>query len=316
MFDWDDLRFFLAVARTGTTLRAASKLGFSQPTVVRRISALEGRCGLKLFDRGPTGYSLTDAGRAIVPIAERAEAEMQGVKDAITCWRERGSETIRLTLPDAFDGFLLPLLQSYREAWPQVQVQILSSFRRLDLGRGEADMAVRVGEQPDSDALLVRPMPPAGWTVYAARSYAARAGLPASADDIRCHPIIAGEGPVKTLPSVQWLERAAVGSPIMLRCNSVAALQSAIRAGVGLSILPCIFGERDPDLVRCFPPVRELTVPIWLVTRRELCRLPHVRALFEEISRQLEAHAGLLSGAVAACSPAVVPPILVQPIQR
>jgi DNA-binding transcriptional LysR family regulator len=108
---------------------------------------------------------------------------------------------------------------------------------------------------------------------------------------------------VAALPAMEWLERTACGLPIVLRCNSIAALHFAIRAGIAPSILPYTFGEWDADLVRCFPPVHALIVPIWLVTRRELCRLPHVRAIFGEISAQLEAHAALLTGSAAPPDP-------------
>ena len=295
-FDWDDLRVFLAVARAGTTLGAARALGTSQPTVVRRIGRFEDSTGLVLFDRSRSGYALSDAGRLILPLAERCEIEIQRVDDALTSRRIVSASTIRLTIPVVVDAFLLPMLQQYRESWPGVEVQILTSFRMFDLARGEADMALRVGISPDPELLHVRALPPACFAIYASRAYAARHPLPASAAELTGHPIVFGEGNVAALPAFQWLERKAAGAAIALRSNSFGALQSALRAGIGLSILPCVVGERDAELIRCFDPVAELTVPLWLAVRRELRRQPAVRALFEAIERHMTTHAALFAG--------------------
>ncbi len=303
MFDWDDLRFFLAVARAGTTLGAAQTLATSQPTVVRRIGAFEAATGLVLFARGPTGYALADAGRMVLPLAERFEAELLRVADTLEARRAGQATRIRLTIPVAIDAFLLPMLQAYREQWPGVEVQILSSFRRFDLDRGEADMAIRVGPPPDSEALLVRPLPKACFAAYAARAYALRHALPGSVAELARHPIILGEDNVAALPAFQWLEREAADAPVALRCNSFGALQSALRAAIGISVLPCALGERDPELVRCFAPIPELTVPLWIAVRRALRPLPHVRALFEAIEHHMNDHADLFAGEPPAPAP-------------
>lgn len=295
-FDWDDLRFFLAVARAGTTLGAARALGSSQPTVVRRIGRFEAATGLALFERSPAGYALSEAGRLILPLAERCQAEIQSVADAIDSRRGGAAGTIRLTIPVVVDAFLLEMLQQYRESWPGVEVQILTSFRRFDLARGEADMAIRAGPSPDPESVYVRPLPMACFAVYASRAYAQRNQLPDSAAALSRHPVVVGEGNVAALPAFQWLERAAAGAAVALRCNSFNALQSALRAGLGISVLPCAMGERDTELVRCFDPVPDLTVPLWLAVRRELRRRPAVRALFETIERHMMEHAALFAG--------------------
>lgn len=303
MFDWDDLRFFLAVARVGTTLGAAQTLATSQPTVVRRISAFEAATGLVLFARSPSGYALTDAGRLVLPLAERFEAELLRVADALEARRTDQAARIRLTIPVVIDAFLLPLLQTYGEQWPGVEVQILSALRRFDLDRGEADMAIRVGPPPESDDLLVRPLPNACFAVYAARGYALRHELPTSTAELARHPVVIGEGEVADLPLFQWLEHAAAGAPVALRCNSFGALQSALRAAIGLSVLPCALGERDAELVRCFAPIPELTVPMWLVLKRALRGRAHVRALFEAIEHHMNDHAALFAGEAPAPAP-------------
>jgi DNA-binding transcriptional LysR family regulator len=295
-FDWDDLRFFLGVARVGSTLGAAAELGTSQPTVVRRICALEEAVGLPLFERSPAGYALTEAGLAMLPLAERVAASVQSVADMLACRRNESHGRIRLTLPTAIEDLLLPLLQRFRADWPNVQVQILASDRHLDLARGEADLAVRVGPLPDTEALFARPLPAIAWTVYASRELAKSRLLPASPGELARFPLIGGEDRVAALPAFQWLDRVAPGAEIVLRCNSLSGVQSAVRTGIGLGLLPCVIGGSDPALLPCYPPTDELRVPFSIVVRRELRRLPHVHALFEGIAAHLHAQAKRLCG--------------------
>ena len=296
MFDWDDLRFFLAVARAGSTLAAAGELGSSQPTVVRRISALEQAAGIVLFDRSPAGYALTEAGRAMLPLAESVAAEVQSVADMLAARRDDSQTRIRLTLPNAIDDVLLPLMQRFRSDWPDVQVQILASDRHLDIIRGEADMAVRVGPYPEDECLLVRPLPPVAWTAYASREMARQRPLPASPAELADYPLIGGEDLVAAIPAFRWLERVAPGAEIVLRCNSLGGVQSAVRTGIGLSLLPCLIGAGDPALIPCYPPIAELDVPFCLIVRRELRRMPAVQSLFEQISTHMESQAHRLAG--------------------
>ena len=296
MFDWDDLRYLLAVARTGTTLAAARELGASQPTVVRRIAALEAATGVNLFDRRPSGYALTEAGEAILPLATRVNADVQAFADALTPWQRSRPSVIRLTAPELLNDFIFPALCAFKRDHPGIQVQVLLADRRLDLARGEADVALRAGDAPDGDDLYVRRMPDGGWTAYVSHGYAATAGTPRTPKELNRHILIAGEGSVDQLAPMRWLVRAAPEAVIVWRCNSLTNVQAAIRAGLGVSVLPCSAGGSDPELVACFPPPPEIARPVWLITRRELRQLPHVRALLDAITAHMQAHRALLAG--------------------
>ena len=298
MFDWNDLRYFLAVARTGTTLGAAAELGTSQPTVSRRISALENASGLVLFHRSPSGYALTDAGRSIVPIAERAGAEMQAVADCLLGRRGEMTGRIRLMLPDSMEEFLVPVLHRFRREWPGVEVQILTSYTPLDLARGEADIAVCVTKRPDSEALLARQLPSAAWTIYGSRLFAEQRALPDSPEALDDFPLIGPDGPMVDWGAFRWLAGKAPNATIVLRCNAIGGVRTAIRSGIGLSGLPCLLANADPDLIPCFPPPPEIATLMWLVTRRELLQLAPVRSLYENLFSHVKAEADWLAGAV------------------
>ena len=296
MVEWGDIPVFLALARHGTTGRAAKVLGCSQPTVVRRIAALEDQLGLNLFTRGPTGFVLTDEGNALLNAARNAEAAMRDVADVADSLRDSDSCQIVFTLLDQFDGFLMPVLKAHRDRWPQAQVQLITSYRRFDLSRGEADLALRAGASFDGDNVLVRDMPIASWGVYGSRKLAEEGRLPRSPAELADHPIAGGEGNLALLPSFHWLEKQAGPNGFALRCNSFAAIRSVIVDGIAISNMPCVVGERDPELVRCFPPVRELDVPLYLAARRDALRRPAVRDLFECVDRHCRNNAAILSG--------------------
>jgi DNA-binding transcriptional LysR family regulator len=296
VFDWNDLRHFLAVARAGTTLGAARALGTSQPTVVRRVAALEAATGVALFERRPSGYALTGSGREILPLAERVEAEVQALSDRLGTLQRGRPGVIRITLPEIVDEFLFPALRAFQAAYPAIQLQLIVSYRRYDLARGEADVAIRVGRRPEGEGLLIRRLPDSGWTVYASRGYAAKAGCPSTPAELNGHTLVGADGNAALLPALQWLAREAPEAAIAWRCNSVVNLQAAVRSGLGVSALPCLAGGGDGELVACFPPVEELTTPLWLVTRRELRRMPEVRALLDAIAAHMQAHAALLGG--------------------
>ena len=302
MFDWNDLRHFLATARAGTTLGAAKTLGASQSTVVRRLAALEEAMGVHLFDRGPAGYALTAAGRALLPLAERVEADAQAVADACEGLHLSQPGAVRFTVPELLDGFLFPAMCEFRRRHPDVQLQVLLADRPFDILRGEADLALRSADGVDPE-LFARRMPDACWTAYASRSYAAQAGLPDSPEALNLHPLIGGEGFVAELSPFRWMLGMAPDAKIVWRCNSLGNVQACLRAGLGISMLPCASGGADPDLVACFPPPPEVTRPLWLITRPELRRRPDVRALLDTVTEYMETHRALFTGLICADAP-------------
>lgn len=296
MVDWGDIPVFLELARHKTTGRAAKALGCSQPTVVRRIAALEERLGLNLFTRGPTGFVLTEQGNALLDAARKAEVAMRDIGDVADSLRDSDTCRITFTVLDQFDGFLMPVIKEHRDRWPSSQVQLITSYRRFDLARGEADLALRAGVGFEGDNVVVRDMPICSWGVYGSRKLADEGRLPKSPDELSSHPVAGGEGNLALLPSFHWLEIQAGPSGFALRCNSFAAIRSVIVDGMAISNMPCVVGERDPELIRCFPPVRELDVRLYLAARRDALRRPAVRDLFEAIDKHCRANAAILSG--------------------
>ena len=295
MFAWDDIRVFLALHRERTTGRAAAALGVSQPTVVRRIAAFEHAIGISLFERTSTGLVPTSAAERLYLAAGRVErgiCELTAEIDAIT---QTGLKVIRLTLLDHFEQLVVPVLRSFRSRWPDVMTELLASDRICDLARGEADIAVRGRHRPTSDELVVRELPPSGWTIYAS-AHMPDSERPKSPEEVAGHPLALVEGTPATLPVYVWLQSLTPEGAPPTRCNNYRALKSAIASGAVLSSLPCTIGDRDPEIVRCFPPLEEWDVPIWLIGRRAILRRPPARDLFDSIAAYFQQHSELLMG--------------------
>src|SRR3954469_22090733 len=184
MFDWNDLRYFLAVARDGSTIAAARRLRVNQSTVQRRLAVLEQKLGRELIERTPTGYRLTECGETLRPHAEAVEAAVAAFERRIGAIDTALTGTIRLTCAEGIAYRLItPLLDIFHQRYPGLRVDLVMTDQYLDLAKGEADVAVRAGESKDG-VLIGRRIADNPWAVYASRTYVARNGRPDRPQDI------------------------------------------------------------------------------------------------------------------------------------
>ena len=295
MFAWDDIAVFLALYRERTTGRAAAALGCSQPTIVRRLAALEHQLGLNLFDRTPSGLVPTDAAHSLLGAAERVERTICEFTTEVGSLAGTGLNIIRLTFLDHFERLLIPVLRQFRDRWPGIQTELLASDRVYNLARGEADIAIRGRDRPTSDEIVIHELPPTGWTVYASAHVPADE-RPHTRDEVAKFPLALVEGSPGHLPVYRWLASLPAHKSTAMRCSNFRALRSALVSGAAVSALPCTIGDGDPELVRCFPPQEEWDIPIFLVARRAILRRPPARDLFDSIARHFQAHPTLLTG--------------------
>jgi DNA-binding transcriptional LysR family regulator len=294
MFAWDDIRLFLALYRERTTGRAAADVGTSQPTVVRRLAALEEAIGLSLFERHSGGLTPTKAADGLYAAAERVERGICEFTAEVDSQTESGLKLVRVTLLDHFEQLVVPVLRSFRERWPAVHVELLPSDRIYDLERAEADIAVRGRNRPSSDELVVRDLPPCGFSVYAS-AQSAPDERPASVEEMARHSLAVLEGPPGQLPIYAWLT-SLIEPGVVPRCSSFRALASTIASGAAICALPCTMGDSHPLLVRCFDPPEQFDVPIYLVGRRTILRRPPARDLFEATYEYFKERPSLLTG--------------------
>lgn len=277
--DWNDLKYVLAIARTGSASRAAEQLGVNQTTVLRRIDALEAQLGAALFERRRTGQTPTAAGQRAFEAAARIDDEIGALVSDLAAQRRTLEGSVRLTTSESMAYRLVtPCLRAFHELHPGVSVELIAHDEPLDVARGEADVALRAGFPPEGAGIVARRLPDTGWTVFCSQAYAAERGMPRSSEDIADHPVVGFEGRMNALPGWRWLTAAAPGAQVRVRGNSMISMIFNLKAGLGVGPLPCIIGDGEPELVRCFPLPKEIRSEMWLIVRESLRNEPHVRA--------------------------------------
>lgn len=295
--DWDDLRVVLAVARSGAALSAARALGVNQSTVIRRIAQIECAVGVQLFERQRTGYRLTELGATVAATAERIEREVHGLTSLLEAERRALSGVVRLTVSETLANRLVaPCLLEFQKRHPGVVVELNTDDRRLDIARGEAELALRAGSPPEGAGIVARRMPDAAWNVYCGKVYAAENGAPRRQEDIAGHTLIGMEGRMGAIPQTMWLLEQAPGAAIRFRSNSLTNLVSNLRAGLGVAMLPCFVGDGEDELMRCLPPLTELDSEIWLIVREDMRHTPHVRAFADFLAEYVQGQKSFLLG--------------------
>jgi DNA-binding transcriptional LysR family regulator len=295
MFDWNDLKYFLAVARHGSTIAAAKALNVNQSTVHRRIGELEKRLGHQLVVRQPTGYKLTPLGQDMVTYAKGVEEKVQSYERRLAASDASLTGSVRVTCPEAIGVRLLHsvLIEKFNERYPDVRVEFIISDKLLDLAKGEADIAIRA-TAPYDEALFGRKIAETPWAIYASASYIDRAGKITDVTEIARHSVALYD--IEQHVTKAWLQSVAPEARVAARCNSMTALRSAAKSGVGLAALPMTVGDGDPDLVRVLGPIPGLTTNFYLLMHSDMKSTPRVRALFDFLIEKLNIVRPILAG--------------------
>jgi DNA-binding transcriptional LysR family regulator len=289
-FDWNDLRFLLTVARTGSTLAAAKVLGVSQSTVHRRLAELEVSIGRQLVKRHPSGYRLTELGEELRPQVEHIEEAIDALKRHLTSSDRRLVGTVRITCPTlvAYRLQASSLLELFQARHPGLRVELVLSDQIVDLAKGQADIAIRASE-PEDEALVGRKIAEGRWALYASRSYVARHGRPECQEDINRHFVIGGRGGMASYPAVLWLRSVAPHATVGATCDYWAGYVLALKSGAGLAPLLISVGDQESELVRLLDIGSELVTPFYLLMHRDLQRTPRVRAFFDFVVAEIKA---------------------------
>ena len=289
--DWNDLRYFLAVARSGSTLAAGRQLRVSQTTVARRIAALELALKLPLFDRRQAGYALTPGGEELLARAEQVEAATDEFTEAAAAQARDTSGTVRITTEDILAVTLLaPLLRELHDLHPDIMIDLDASRELRDLGAGEADIALRSTKGDQPAGLVGRALCVDDWTLYCSRDYAARHGVPGTIEELRHHAIVGGGGGNLWIHYQAWLQALGLEDQVAMHHASSTGLLSAVRSGFGIAVLPCVAADADADLIRCLPPRSDHGRTLWLLTHERVRRTPRVRAVMDFLSDRLSRH--------------------------
>ena len=284
---WDDVRVFLAVARSGSLTAAAGVLGVNTSTAQRRLIALEATLGTRLFDRHPTGTLPTAAGEALLPHAERVEETLLGGVRAIAGQDRVPRGQVHVTAPEALLAFLVEPLASLRADFPEIDLKVSLSDRFVDLSRREADVALRPSPSPPEDA-AGRRVASVAWAVYR--------GPAATSTPSDRLPWVCFSDALARLDAARWWTRHHSGEAVLMTVNSVPAMQQVVAAAPCRGTLPCFVGDADPALRRVGTVLPGEASALWLLLHPDLRRTARVRAVVDRLWAVLRRDQDLFEG--------------------
>lgn len=291
--DWNLVRAFVAVGRTGSLTAAAERLGSSQPTVGRQVRALEDVLGVPLVQRHARGVELTEPGRALLAEAEGVEDGMQAFVRRARDAREAPRGTVRVTATEMVGGQILPgLLRDVRLGFPEIQIVLVLDERATDVLRGEADVAVRMFRPRTAD-LLARKVGEVPLGLFAHKDYLARAGVPATLDELGRHACIGFDRNALLGRALAALHPALAPERCAFRCDSMLAQLEALRAGIGVGVAQLEIARRDPNLVEVLADVESPAprgLEMWVAMHQDARAGGPERAVFDALVQALAAY--------------------------
>ncbi|EZQ60086.1 hypothetical protein AF54_03174 [Serratia marcescens BIDMC 81] len=289
MMNWDDARFFLAVARCGTLRKAANQLQVDQATVGRRLTALENSLGSKLFIRTPKSFSLSPLGESMLADMMKMENAVQAIARKAAGGDESLCGNVRIATTDTLaEAFVIPALQDLRQRYPAITVTLLTALNITDIAYHSADLAIR-GARPDNDELIIKRLATIEMGLYASPHYLAQRGMPVKGEQLRGHDLLMFPRELVPRHWNNFCGETLYEPNAVLQCNSQLLLRSATRSGLGIGLLLSCLADHDPELVRLFPESKDW-VDIWLVLHPDLQRAARVRAVVQALETSFSAH--------------------------
>ena len=292
--DWDNLRYFLELARTGTLAAAARRLGVEHTTVARRIQALEKQTGIALFAREAGGHRLTEAGRHLLPGVEAMEAAVLGVERSAPVQGGGPSGLVRVGTTEGLGTLILaPQLARLTQCHPHLSIDLLALPRLLHLSRREADIVISL-ERPRRGSVIVTKLADYTLHLYGQREYLARRPLVATREDLRHHAFVSYVDDLLFTKELQFLDQLYPPERFAMRSTSVTAQYEAVRAGAGLAVLPAFLADTDPVLARVLPQEARFTRTFWMSMPAEAKHLARMQAVWSFLKEVGQGESGRL----------------------
>ena len=302
--DWDDLRFFLAVAAAGSLSAAARELGVNTTTVLRRIASLEEALQARLFERLRSGYALTQEGTRLMETLEPVDQRLTSLSRDFQAGATSLQGTVRLGASDIIaSGFVAPSLGRFRAEKPDIALDVVTDPSLTGPGAAprvlnalrDVDLALRLARPTQGD-MLVRKLGDVAYGLYATPSYIERFGKVPISGDLTGHQIVGFSPDDRPLGPVWWLSRAERNARVIMRSSNAAVRQGTVMADEALAALPCFEADRLPGLERVAGPDLIGGLELWLLTRSDLAQLGHVRAVMDFLVAEVKARTPELSG--------------------
>jgi DNA-binding transcriptional LysR family regulator len=277
MFDWNNLRPFLEVVRAKTLTGAAGRLGVDHTTVARRIHALEEALAVRLFERAPSGYTLTAAGQQLVRLAEEVESACVSAEQLVGGASTALSGAVRISVPEGFGARFLPRhLPALCEAHPGLTLEVVALRTPLSISKREADISILL-EPPSVGRLVSRPLTTYTMRIYATLGYLEQAPPVRTIEELRKLDIIRN---LPQGPEPDPLEEVLPAAHAKLGFVSMNAQMAAVELGLGASLLPCYMAG-GTTLAAVLPDEAVVTRTFWVAMHEDMRQIPRVRIVWE-----------------------------------
>lgn len=294
MLDWDDLRFFLALARHGTLSAAAKVLHVSQSTVGRRLTSLEATLSVRLLNRTPDGYVLTLAGADVREKAERLESEAIALERDVSGRDTRLRGLVRVTCAETLAAHILaPSFAKLNAIHPDIMIELIPNPRELSLAMREADISLRI-RQPEQHDLVVRRIGAIGFGIYATPDYVRERGELDVEDGCSGHRLITQLDDTQEMTQSAWLTDLASRATVVLQTSSHEAAVLAAANGGGLACLARFRGDEEPRLTRLPVPTEPPSADILLLVHKDNRDTPRIRVVLTHITECIHECAEIL----------------------
>ncbi len=293
MFSWDDLRFFLEVARAQSLSGAAAKLGVSHTTVARRVQALEASLKTRLFEKTPTGYLSTPAGKKIILLAEKVESVCISAMEAVAGQDTILTGTVRIAAPEGFGSeFLGNHVDRFYKQYPGIDLEIVAGTQFVSISKHEADIAIAF-VRPRSGRLVARKLTDYTFRLYGAREYLKRFRPIRHIEDLRDHTLI---GFISDLisPQLNYLDDLLPDARIKLRSSNINVHLAAVEAGLGLGVLPSYMATRLASLDVVLPDEIKVTRNFWVSMHEDMRHIRRVIAVWDWIQKVVKEERALI----------------------
>lgn len=284
--NWDEIRTAYHVARLGTVSGAAEALGVHHATVIRHIDALEGRLGVKLFQRHARGYTATESGADLLQVAQATDDQFNQLVGRIKGQGAEVTGELVVTSLTSISRLLAPTLVRFQQQHPGLIVRLLTGDQVLRLEYGEAHVALRAGTAPQDLDNVVQEFGGQPITLYASEHYVKRHGKPNSDAEMRDHFFVGSDNENTRAPFYRWMFDNIPKEKIIFRGVEARVTQDAVLAGAGLGFLPVADAKLYPELVEICPPRKEWTAAMWIVTHVDLHRTTKVQAFLKHLKEE------------------------------
>ena len=286
MDNWDEIRTAFQVARMGTVSGAAEVLGVHHATVIRHIDALEGRLGVKLFQRHARGYTATEAGQDLLQVAQATDDQFSQLIGRIKGQGEGVSGELVVTSIAMMAPLIAPTLARFRDKHPDLTIRFLTGARLFRLEYGEAHVAIRAGASPDQPDNVVQPFGRQAMALAASRRYIDTYGMPGGVETLQDHWFIGHDEETTKAPFNGWIAEMVPTERIKFRVTDNISMLDAVRAGAGIGFVPQWMAEEDENLQVVVDSQEKWGAPLWLVTHVDLHRTTKVQAFLSHLKEE------------------------------